>query len=192
MNNEATTNQPDEIKQNGTGNGTLSEEPEVDEDIIVEETELSVLQSQLAEQKALADDYYNRMVRIQADYENYRRRTRQEKEDFYKYASEQLILALLPVLDNFERALSAESESIESFKSGVEMICRQLQDILADEGLKPVPSVGETFDPAWHEAVLQAESAEHPDNTVIEEFRRGYCLKDKVIRPAMVKVAKSS
>jgi len=169
-------------KQNGTG---AVEEKNPEE-------ELTSLRSQLEEQKARADDFYNRLARVQADYENFRRRTRQEKEEFYKYASEQLIVALLPVLDNFGRALAAESQSIENFKPGVEMIYRQLQDVLQTEGLAPVPAVGEQFDPAKHEAVMQEESGEYPDNAIIEEFQRGYYLKDKVIRPAMVKVAKSS
>ncbi|MDD4169726.1 MAG: nucleotide exchange factor GrpE [Desulfotomaculaceae bacterium] len=169
-----------ETRQNEAGTGT------------VEETDLNVLRSQLAEQQKLAEDYFNRLARVQADYDNFRRRTHQEKDDFYKYASENLIVALLPVLDNFKRALAAEGESVESFKSGVQMIFRQLMDVLEAEGLTPVSAVGEQFDPTRHEAVLQAETDEYPDNTVIEEFSRGYCLKEKVIRPAMVKVARLS
>jgi len=183
--------EPGETKQNGTDAGPVAE----DAGTIEEKNgdgELASLRSQLEEQKTRADDYYNRLARVQADYENYRRRTRQEKEEFFKYASEQLIVALLPVLDNFGRALAAEGQSIESYKAGVEMIYRQLQDVLQAEGLAAIPAVGEQFDPAKHEAVLQAESDEHPDNMVIEEFQRGYYLKEKVIRPAMVKVAKSS
>jgi len=183
--------EPDEKKQDESGAGSVPEDAGTVEEKIGE-AELASLRSQLEEQKARADDYYNRLARVQADYENFRRRTRQEKEEFYKYASEHLIMALLPVLDNFERALAAKGQSIKDFKSGVEMIYRQIQDILKAEGLAPVPAVGEQFDPARHEAVLQEESDEHPDNTVIEELLRGYYLKEKVIRPAMVKVAKSS
>ena len=153
--------------------------------------DISTLQKQLEEQTIRADDYYSRLVRLQADYENFRRRTRQEKEDLYKYASEQLVVRLLPVLDNFDRALAAEGESLQDFKSGVEMIYQQLQDVLSEEGVTAIPAVGEPFDPAKHEAVLREDSAEYPENTIIEEFRRGYALKDKVIRPSMVKVAKS-
>jgi len=186
---EEVKEQPEEERQGeaGAGPGGLEAAGEP-----AEEVDVAVLKSRLEEQEALAKDYYNRLARVQADYENYRRRTRQEKEDFYKYASEQLMVALLPVLDNFERALAAGGDSLESFKSGVEMIYRQLRDILAAEGLAPVAAVGEQFDPARHEAVLRAESDEYPDNTVIEELLRGYYFKDKVIRPAMVKVAKSS
>lgn len=165
---------------------------EAEEEAPAEEADPALLRKLLSEQTTRAEDYYDRLIRLQADYENFRRRTRQEKEEFYKYASEKLISALLPVLDNFERALTAEGDSIEAFKSGVQMIYKQLQEVLAAEGVKPVPAVGEQFDPLKHEAALKAESAEHPDNTVLEELRRGYYLKDKVIRPAMVKVAKSS
>ncbi len=151
----------------------------------------AVLRALLEEENKKVQEYYNRLLRLQADFENYKRRTRQEMENFYKYSSEQIVRALLPVLDNFERALAAEGGSLESYKSGMEMIYRQLMDVLAGEGLAPVEAVGEPFDPARHEAVLQEETVEHEDNTVIEELRRGYYLKDKVIRPAMVKVARS-
>jgi molecular chaperone GrpE len=94
-------------------------------------------------------------------------------------------------IGHFDLALSAEGTSIESFKSGVQMIYKQLMDVLGAEGVAQIPAVGEQFDPQIHEAVLRAESEEHPDNTVIEELRRGYYLKDRVIRPSMVKVVKS-
>jgi molecular chaperone GrpE len=139
---------------------------------------------------ALAEEYYNRLIRLQADFENFRRRARQEKENLWKYAAEHLVVALLPVLDNFERALEAGGESVEDFKAGIEMIYRQFQDVLRAEGLSPIPAVGEQFDPARHEAVIQEESADYPENTVLAELRRGYCLKDKVIRPVLVKIAK--
>jgi molecular chaperone GrpE len=150
------------------------------------------LQRLLAEQTTRAQDYYDRLLRLQADFENFRRRTRQEKDDYYKYASEQLVLALLPVLDNFGLALAAEGDSIEGFKAGVEMIYKQLLDVLATEGVTPIQAVGEPFDPTRHEAVAQDDSGEHPANIVVEEFRRGYFLRDKVIRPSMVKVAVAS
>jgi molecular chaperone GrpE len=158
---------------------------------VAEESDPAILRQILAEQLSKAEENYDRLVRLQADYDNFRRRTRQEKEEFYKYASEKLINTLLPVLDNFELALSAEGDSIENIKSGVQMIYKQLLDVLATEGVTPIPAVGEQFDPLKHEAVLRAESDEHPDNTIVQELRRGYFLKDKVIRPSMVKVVKS-
>lgn len=159
--------------------------------VTAEENDPTVLRKLLAEQTSRADENYDRLIRLQADYDNFRRRTRQEKEDIYKYSAERLVCALLPVLDNFDLALSAEGSSIESFKSGVQMIYKQLMDVLGAEGVAQIPAVGEQFDPQIHEAVLRAESEEHPDNTIIEELRRGYYLKDRVIRPSMVKVVKS-
>ncbi len=160
--------------------------------VLAKETDPVVLNKLLGEQKTRAQDYYDRLLRLQAEYENFRRRTRQEKEEIYKYASEELVCAILPVLDNFERALAAEGESVESFKRGVELIFRQLMDVLESQGVVQIPAAGEQFDPEKHEAVFREESEHHPDNTIIEEFRRGYILKDKVIRPSMVKVSKSS
>lgn len=173
-------------EENITGNGGAGEK------MPAEESDPAVLRELLAEQTTRAEDNYERLIRLHADYENYRRRTRQETENLYKYASEQLVCALLPVLDNFERALSAGGDSVADFKSGVEMIFRQFKEVLAAEGVKEIPSRGEQFDPEKHEAVLRVDSDEHEDNTVIEEMRRGYFLKDKVIRPSMVKVAIST
>jgi len=155
------------------------------------ENDPAVLRELLVEQTKRADENYDRLIRLQADYDNFRRRTRQEKEEIYKYASERLITAMLPFLDNFDLALSAEGNTVESFKSGMEMIHKQLLDVLAGEGFAEIPAVGEQFDPTRHEAVQRAESTEHPDNTIVEEFRRGYFLNDKVIRASMVKVVKS-
>lgn len=158
------------------------------EEVLTEEEELKKL---LEQETARAEDYYNRLARLQADFENFRRRTQKEKEDFYKYASEQLIVALLPVMDNFQRALEAKDDNPDKVIEGVEMIYRQIVDILNKEGLEKVAAEGEEFDPTRHEAVMQEPAGEHPDNTVTQELRCGYCLKGKVIRPAMVKVAKA-
>jgi len=155
------------------------------------QVDVEQLQKELAEKKAKNDEYFNRLVRLQADFDNYRKRVQKEKEDFFKYASASLCESLLPVLDNFQLALAAREEDPAKVVEGVEMIYRQLQDVLQKEGLTPVAAVGEQFDPVKHEAVMQEATEEHPENTVIEELRRGYYLKDRLIRPAMVKVAKA-
>lgn len=147
------------------------------------------LKEQLAREAARAEELWHRLVRLQADFENFRRRTRAEREELLRYGSEPLVKALLPVLDNFERALA--SGGGEGFVAGVEMIYRQFLDVLTREGLRPVESVGRPFDPAYHEGVEQEETTAHPDNTVIQELRRGYCFHDRVIRPAMVRVARA-
>jgi molecular chaperone GrpE len=147
------------------------------------------LREQLAREAARAEELWQRLVRLQADFENFRRRARAEREELLRYGSEPLVKALLPVLDNFERALA--SGGGEGFVAGVEMIYRQFLDVLAREGLRPLESVGRSFDPAYHEAVEQEETTAHPDNTVIQELRRGYCFHERVIRPAMVRVARA-
>jgi molecular chaperone GrpE len=176
-----------EEKGKGEENGFLDLDENIDK---VAEEDVEDLKCQLAEQASRAEEYFQRLARLQADFENYRRRTAREKEELVKFATEQLVVSLLPVIDNFERALASGCENPDKLLEGVEMIYRQLFDLLAAEGLVPIPAVGERFDPARHEAVSQVESSEHVDDTILEEFRRGYYLKDKVIRPSMVKVAR--
>lgn len=146
--------------------------------------ELEKLQAELQEQQ-------QRTLRVQADFDNFRRRTQKEKEDLGKYASSKLITELLPVIDNFERALQASEENpeFESFSKGVNMIFRQLESVLATEGLSAMKSVGEPFNPEYHQAIMQVESDEFEEGIVVEEVQKGYMLKDKVLRPAMVKVS---
>ena len=149
------------------------------------------LQDELAKQTAKAEEYYSRLLRLQADFDNYRKRSAKEREDFANYAAASLCEELLPVLDNFQLAVAAKEQDPGKVAEGVEMIFRQLLDVLHKEGLTPVTAVGEQFDPTRHEAVMQEISDQYPENTVTEELRRGYYLKDKLLRPAMVKVAKS-
>lgn len=139
-----------------------------------------------------ANDYQQRWLRAQADFDNFRRRSRQEKEEFAKYASMQLIEQLLPVLDNFDRAIASgrDTNDVESVVKGIEMILRQLDQVLEKEGLQPMEAVGKPFDPEFHQAVAQVESDEHDEGTVVSELQKGYMLKDKVLRPAMVQVSK--
>lgn len=147
--------------------------------------------AQLEELRKQADDNYQRYLRTQADFDNFRRRARQEKEDFVKYASLKLIEQLLPVVDNFDRALAASSENrdFDALLKGLDMTYRQLDQVLVQEGLTPIEAVGQPFNPELHQAVMQVESDEHGEGIVVEELQKGYMLKDKVIRPAMVKVS---
>ena len=155
------------------------------------EGDLEALQKQLEEEKAKTEDSYNRLLRLQADFDNYRRRTQTEKEEFFKYATESVMLALLPVLDNFQLALEAKENDPAKVVEGVEMIYRQMLDVLQKEGLSVIEALGGEFDPEKHEAVMQEPAGDKEDNTVTQELRRGYCLKEKVIRPTMVVVAKA-
>jgi molecular chaperone GrpE len=147
--------------------------------------------AELEEARKLAEENYQRFLRTQADFDNFRRRARQEKEEFAKYASLKLIEQLLPAVDNFGRALSSskENKDFDALAKGLEMTFRQLDQVLSQEGLTPIEAVGQPFNPELHQAVMQVESEEHEEGIVVEELQKGYMLKDKVIRPAMVKVS---
>jgi molecular chaperone GrpE len=149
------------------------------------------LLKELEEQRKTAEEYYQRYLRSQADFDNYRKRTLKEKEELVQYASMKLVGELLPVLDNFERAIasSKENKDFDALAKGVDMIFRQFEQVLAREGLKPIEAVGRPFDPEFHQAIMQVESEDHEEGTVVEEVQKGYMLKDKVLRPAMVKVS---
>ncbi|MDF2722253.1 MAG: co-chaperone GrpE [Paenibacillus sp.] len=188
-----------EQEEAANAGGQAEEQVEVEAEV-VEQAEESAeagteqsaeLERQLNEQRKAADENYQRYLRTQADFDNFRRRSRQEKEDFAKYASAKLIEQLLPVIDNFERALSAgkTNNDYDALLKGVDMIYRLFDQVMGQEGLKPIESVGQPFNPEYHQAIMQVESADHPDGTVLEELQKGYILKDKVLRPAMVKVS---
>lgn len=136
-------------------------------------------------------DAQERVLRAQADFDNFRRRTRQDKEDLAKYASSKVITGILPVVDNFERAIgtSREAQDFDSLFKGVEMIFRQLEQVLEQEGVTTMNTVGQPFNPEFHQAIMQVDSDEHEEGIVVEEIMKGYVLKDKVLRPAMVKVS---
>ncbi len=145
----------------------------------------------LEELQKQAEENQQRYLRAQADFDNFRRRTIKEKEELVQYASAKLIDQLLPIMDNFERAFAAAeaSSDLESFTKGIEMIFRQLNQTLEGEGLKVMEAVGQPFNPEFHQAIMQVESDEYEEGVVVEEVQKGYMLKDKVIRPAMVKVS---
>lgn len=148
------------------------------------------LEAALSEAEKKAEEYYQQLLRLRADFENFRRRMNKEREEFLHFAGEALVAALLPVLDDFELALKSPGEQVTDFLAGVEMIYRRLSEILSREGLELITAEGEEFDPNRHEAVAFEPCEGKPPNHVIEEFRRGYTFRGKVIRPAMVKVAK--
>ncbi|MBU8905631.1 nucleotide exchange factor GrpE [Desertibacillus haloalkaliphilus] len=176
---------------------------ETDENIDVEEPveenhqedeqaveERSAEEKKIKELEEKVEDVTNRLLRVQADYDNFRRRSKDEKEAAAKYRAQSLVEELLPVLDNFERALGVEPEHEEakSIQQGMEMVYRQLQDALTKEGVEVIETVGQQFDPHKHQAIMQVEDDAYKSNEVVEELQKGYQLKDRVIRPSMVKV----
>ena len=140
--------------------------------------------------KVERDALVDRLARLQAEFENARKRGEREQQEFREYAVADAVKALLPSLDSFERALSTEADTTE-FRNGVELIYKQLYDALLKMGLRPIPAKGEPFDPRFHQAVEMVNTSEAKDYEVLEELQRGYKFKDRLLRPAMVKVAQN-
>jgi molecular chaperone GrpE len=146
--------------------------------------------AELQKLKSERDALLDRLARAQAEFENSRRRAAKEQQDFRDFAAVDTIKSLLPVIDSFERALQVKSEPGD-FRNGVELIYKQLQDALGKLGVRAIPAKGEPFDPRYHEAIEMIDTSETPDHEVLEELQRGYKLKDRLLRPAMVKVARN-
>lgn len=155
---------------------------------------IAQLQSQIDALAAEKASLYDKLLRRQAEFENYRKRVDRERGELYQHGRDDVLLQFLPVVDNFERALSSLETSegdAEALRHGVELIHRQFKDALSKLGLEAVEAVGHTFDPHVHEAVTTEATDKHKENTVIQEFQRGYKIGDRLLRPAKVKVASS-
>ncbi len=149
---------------------------------------------QIKDKAAKADEHWDRLLRQTAEFENFKKRAARERQEAIKFANESLLGRLIPVLDNFEMALAATSQakenSTESLKAGVDMIAGQLRNLLIEAGLEEIDATGKPFDPNLHEAVSQQETVEAPEGQVVQQIRKGYKLKERLIRPATVVVAK--
>lgn len=149
----------------------------------------------LQEEAGKAKEYWERLLRLQADFDNTRKRLDKERQDFVKFANEGLILELLNVLDDLERTVElaqTQHQDLAVFLKGVEMILAHLYEMLKEHGVRPIEAQGKIFDPSYHEALMQAEDNALAENTVVEELQKGYLLNDKVIRTAKVKVSKKT
>ncbi len=181
---EEKANQKEEKKQ--TENQKEKQEEKI---ITLKESEYL----ELKEEAEKAKEYWDKILRLQADFDNMRKRLEREKQDFIKFANEGIILELLNVLDDLERTVGlAESQhqDLSSFLKGVEMILAHLYEMLKEYGVKPIEAEGKIFDPHLHEAMMQVENKEIPEHTVVEEMQKGYMLNDRVIRTSKVKVSK--
>ena len=128
------------------------------------------------------------MLRLRADFDNFRRRSQKEREELGDVVIQGIITDLLPLLDNFERALSAEVSDLDSFRTGVSMIYKQMQELLVKNGLEPIETEGRKFDPNFHQAVMRVQDPEKEDDMIEQELQRGYMVKGRVVRPSMVQV----
>ncbi|APG24766.1 nucleotide exchange factor GrpE [Syntrophotalea acetylenica] len=174
----------------------LSEETAaaVPEGTQAEAAPLAAVQQELAEALAEKQKNWDLYLRERAELENFRKRMQREKEDLVRFANENLLREVLTVVDNLERAIDharGSEETVQGLMEGVEMTLSQCRKLLEKFGVTPVAAVGEPFDPTWHEAMGQLESAEHPPNTVLQEMQKGYLLNDRLLRPALVLVSKS-
>jgi molecular chaperone GrpE len=151
----------------------------------------SSLEAKVAELESALAEAKDRHLRLAADFDNYKKRARLEQLETIQHASAELIGRVLPVLDDLQTALDHKPPRIdESWAKGLELGVRKLEEVLGTHGLQPIDSVGARFDPKLHEAVGHEESTEHPEDTVVSELRRGYRIRDRVVRPALVKVAR--
>ncbi len=167
---------------------TAHEEVLADEvqEVQVEETDE---QAQVAEEQPQPeDDFQDKYLRVMAEYQNFRNRTAKEKQDIYAFANEKIVVELLSVIDNFERAMDARTEG-DKFAEGMELILKQLQGVLEKSGLKEIDALGKPFDPNFHNAVMTEASEDTESGIVTKVFQKGYLLNDKVIRPSMVGVS---
>lgn len=152
------------------------------------EGDASALKAQVESLQTALAEKDNRVKRLQADFENFRRRTSKEREELANVVTQDLLKGMLPILDNFDRAMAAEQKDSESFQKGVEMIYTQLHETLKNDGLEPIETEGQKFDPNFHQAVMRVENPDLEDDTIAQELQKGYIVKGRVIRPSMVQV----
>jgi molecular chaperone GrpE len=165
-------------------------EPVTQEDPPEAAPESTVSLSQHIQLQAEKEALFQRMLRLQAEFDNFRKRTDRERKDFFDYALADFVRKLLPVLDGFERGLFApEGETVENFKTGFQLILKQFKDVLIQAGLQPIPTSGQFFDPNYHQALMREETETFADNQIISEMQRGYTFKGRLLRPSLVRVA---
>jgi len=161
-----------------------------EENDLAELDPVKILEKDLLDAKNELTEQKDKFVRLQAETDNFRKRLSREKEEFSQYANERLFKELLPIFDNFERALGDPSNDIKSLKEGLEMILKQFSSFLEKERVEPIEAIGEKFDPMIHEVLTSEESSELEENTIISQFVKGYTINNRVIRPSQVVISK--
>lgn len=178
-----------EAAQEDAAEGSEEEAPEeaASEGAAMQE-EIEALKGQVEKLTGDLQEKKDRLLRLQADFDNFRRRSAKEREEISAVVTQNFCKDMLPLLDNFERAMAAETKDVEAFQRGVEMIFTQFQEVLKKNGLEQIEAVGQKFDPNFHQAVMRVEDPEKEDDTVAQELQKGYMVKGRVIRPSMVQV----
>ena len=167
----------------------------IDESEVIEEAPtvldpIEALEKNLKETKDELDKHKDKFVRLQAETDNFRKRLSREKEEFSQYANERLFKALIPIFDNFERALEAPSNDAKSLKEGLDMILKQFSSFLEKEKVEPLKAIGEKFNPTFHEVLTSEESVDHEEGIIISQFVKGYTINSRVLRPSQVVISK--
>jgi molecular chaperone GrpE len=184
-------------KTNGSSEAELELDHELppaeagDETIAADVPKPPEAQSDLDKARAECAAYLDRLARLQAEFVNFRKRNAKQQQEYRDYALADALTTLLPILDSLDRALKTNAASLEDFHQGIELIDKQFHDALSKLGVEPVPAEGAAFDPNLHQAVQMVDTTEFEDNHVIDELQRGYRLKDRLLRPAMVRVARN-
>lgn len=186
------TTQSEDAENRVEGKESSSENTAVEETTVEEATAAQVADQEMARMQQELKQANDMMLRLAAELDNYKKRVAKERESLIKYAAQDIIIDLLPVLDNFKRAIESadKTKDFDSFIEGIKMIYKQVNDLLEKRGVRQIEAIGQTFDPTIHEAVMQLASDEHPENIVVAELQKGYMLNDRVIRPSVVAVSK--
>lgn len=178
-----------EAAQEDAAEGSEEEAPEeAASEAAAMQEEIEALKGQVERLTGDLQEKKDRLLRLQADFDNFRRRSAKEREEISAVVTQNFCKDMLPLLDNFERAMAAETKDVEAFQKGVEMIFTQFQEVLKKNGLEQIEAVGQKFDPNFHQAVMRVEDPEKEDDTVAQELQKGYMVKGRVIRPSMVQV----
>lgn len=158
------------------------------------ESRIQKLEGELEKKELEAKQSFERLLRLQAEFENYKKRILRDREEQVRYASEKVLKEFLPIVDNLYRALEAAAMGgkFDSLKAGLDLILQQLREVLQRLGVREIKSLGESFDPRVHDAVMRVDSPDHEDNIVVDELEKGYYLHDRILRPAKVTVCKRS
>ena len=178
-----------EAAQEDAAEGSEEEAPEeAASEAAAMQEEIEALKGQVEKLTGDLQEKKDRLLRLQADFDNFRRRSAKEREEISAVVTQNFCKDMLPLLDNFERAMAAETKDVEAFQKGVEMIFTQFQEVLKKNGLEQIEAVGQKFNPNFHQAVMRVEDPEKEDDTVAQELQKGYMVKGRVIRPSMVQV----
>ena len=192
---ESQENSTEGVKSHDVGSGD-NQGPKIEPVDTAQNPESEVvkdLRAKLETKTGEAEENYDRLLRVSAEFENYKKRTAREMVDFQKYANQSLLRELLPIIDNLELAIKAAAEAADSTDAclldGVELTRKEILKVFENFNVEPIDALGKPFDPNFHEAVMREESDEHPENTVVNELQKGYLMHDRLLRPSMVVVA---